>query len=81
MAEELFNSPGRTGAEASEQVAMLSRSNVRTTIVASSRISDSRDDSQGTTELFSRSVGSLGLRAPIGVILSIYNQNKPRRNI
>lgn len=39
MTEELFNSPGRT--EAREQVAMLSRSNVRTMIVAGSGISGS----------------------------------------
>lgn len=81
MTEELFNSPGRTGAEASKQISMLSRSNVRTTIVAGSGISDSQDDPQGATELFSRSVGPLGLRAPLAVILSIYNQNKPRRDI
>lgn len=54
---------------------------MRTMIVADSGISDSQDDPQGATELFSRSVGSLGLRAPLGAILSIYNQNKPRRDI
>lgn len=49
---------------------MLSRRNVRTTIVASSRIRETAwNDSQRATEMISKSIGPLGLRAAIGVIL------------
>lgn len=82
MTEELFNRHATMGSETREQVAMLSRSKVRTMIVASSGIRVTVwDDWQRATEMISKTVGPIGLRAALEVILYIYNQNKPRRDI
>lgn len=82
MTEELLNRHATMGSETGEQVAMLSRSKVRTMIVASSGIRVTAwDDWQRATEMISKSVGPIGLRAALEVILYIYNQNKPRRDI
>lgn len=82
MTEELLNRHATMGSETREQVAMLSRSKVRTMIVASSGIRVTAwDDWQRAREMISKSVGPIGLRAALEVILYIYNQNKPRRDI
>ena len=58
---------------------MLSKSKVITMIVASSGIRMTVwDDWQRAIEMISQSVG---LRAAFEVILHLYNQNKPRRDI
>ena len=61
--------------------AKLSRSDLRITTVAAAEAEWQPGMTHQAIEMISQSVGSLGWRAAIGVILHVYNQNKPRRVI